>query len=98
MNTTVEKISKICTSCGFCCDGTLFNYAQVNDVKDLESIKKLGLTKINKEGRSFFKLPCCHFDQKCTVYDQSKPEICSKFFCEPIKKIKKGNYLSLIHI
>jgi Fe-S-cluster containining protein len=92
MSKSENNISKICTSCGFCCDGTLFGFAKANNEKDTESIKRLGLTKVEKNGKSLIQLPCRHFEKKCTVYDQSRPEICGKFFCEPIKKLKKGNY------
>ena len=33
-----------------------------------------------------------HFCEKCTIYDQQKPAICEKFFCELIKKMRRNEF------
>ncbi|MFM7022570.1 MAG: YkgJ family cysteine cluster protein [Flavobacteriales bacterium] len=77
-------------SCGFCCDGTLFDKAKSYEQKDDAVIAALGLTSFEQEEKKFFRLPCQHFDGKCTVYDQLRPKTCGKFFCEPIRKVRRG--------
>jgi hypothetical protein len=89
MSVNEEIISNLCTSCGYCCDGTLFNNAKAYLPEDKEVIEQLGLTPVHKDGKDFFKFPCCHFDQKCTVYDSPRPKTCGIFFCEPLKELKK---------
>ena len=88
MSDLEKEISKLCVSCGYCCDGTLFTKAKAYD-EDAPHIARLGLTASENEGNKSFGLPCHHFEGKCTVYDQTRPRTCGKFFCEPVKKIRK---------
>lgn len=87
-----DQLSEICTQCGMCCDGTLFRTAKIKDEDDQNLAQYLGLTTVHTpEGKRFFQLPCHHFHHCCTIYDQNRPTICGAYFCEPLKKFKKGD-------
>ncbi len=43
-----EQLSDICTQCGMCCDGTLFNHAKIIDDGDAQTVESLGLTIVTK--------------------------------------------------
>jgi len=90
---------EICVSCGFCCDNTLFEYASLEEGETVEG--HFLETKFKIEGSHYFKLPCPHFEGKCTIYDQDKPAICGKFKCKLLKsfeacEIEKGKALEII--
>ncbi len=86
-----EQLSNICTQCGMCCDGTLFQTANLKDEPDQNLAQDLGLSTVHTtEGKRFFKQPCHHFNHCCTIYDQTRPHVCGSYFCKPLKKFKKG--------
>lgn len=79
---------KLCKSCGFCCDRTLFDYANIDD--DELRFKDQGF-KISSGGKYFsFEQPCSHFCKFCTIYDEEKPRICGAFKCKMLTKLSKG--------
>jgi hypothetical protein len=90
MSDNNNEISDLCVRCGMCCDGTLFNKANVVDEADRKVADDLGLTTFELNGKLFFKLPCRHFSSCCTVYETQRPRICSAFFCSPIRKYNRG--------
>ncbi len=84
------RISDLCVSCGMCCDGTLFEKATVLNAGDKQLALNLDLTIIEKEDKTFFKLPCHLFHKCCTVYDKVRPNVCGTFFCVPLRNYEKG--------
>lgn len=79
----MTEVSKLCISCGMCCDGSLFKHAHLFDQDDIVLAQSLNLSVVKNEG---FKLPCKYFDGCCTIWTSQKPKICDKFFCKPLKK------------
>lgn len=86
-NNPLEE-QEICISCGFCCDHTLFEYASLQPEEKVEGHFKD--SKFNIDGNDYFKLPCPHFNEKCTIYKKKKPSICSTFKCKLLKNFNKG--------
>jgi hypothetical protein len=83
------NFSKICMQCGMCCDGTLFTKAKIKNSEDELLAKSLGLTTFStSDSKIFFKQPCQLFNKTCTIYDKPRPNVCSKFICEPLKKLR----------
>lgn len=85
-----NEISELCVSCGMCCDGTLFNKANVGDEADRKAAEELGLSVFELDGKPFFKMPCLHFSNCCSVYGKERPQVCGTFFCNPVRKYKRG--------
>jgi len=79
----------ICVTCGFCCDGTLFDHAtlQPGEKGNLPEYMERSYFK-NEKGESF-RLPCEYFDSKCTIYDQKKAHVCSSYRCQLLKDFSK---------
>lgn len=79
------KEQKICVKCGFCCNGTLFEKAHLdfNEKGNLPKLIQQNYFQENNAER--FKLPCPYFNQKCTIYDKTKPKVCSSFRCQLLK-------------
>jgi hypothetical protein len=87
-----ESEQKLCVECGFCCDRTLFDVARVYDDEKLWGVFEERETEV--KGQRYFKLPCPHFDTKCTIYDQNKPRICSSFRCKLLKDVEANEVTS----
>ena len=88
---TTEQLSSICVQCGMCCDGTLFNRANIVDTDDEQAAANLGLTIVKNEAQKpFFLQPCPHFKTCCTVYNENRPKVCISFFCAPLRKVQKS--------
>ena len=78
----------ICVACGFCCDHTLFEYASLSPDEKVSG--HFEESRFDIDGSDYFRLPCPHFDEKCTIYDKQKPKICSSFKCKLLKNYIKG--------
>jgi len=89
MSASEEQISQICTSCGMCCDGTLFRKANIKNAEDAALATSIGLTTTTAEQRLAFLLPCHHFHQKCSIYGEPRPHVCGAYFCRPIRRLKQ---------
>lgn len=87
-----NEVSDLCVSCGMCCDGTLFEKGAIRNEKDRETADHLGMGTFEFRDKLFFTMPCCHFSSYCTVYESVRPNICSEFFCVPLKKYQKGEH------
>ncbi len=84
-----EAEQAICIACGFCCDGTLFENAnlQPGEKGNLpEFIEQAWFKKGDKEA---FKLPCLYFKGKCSIYNQKKAHICSAYRCKVLRDFSK---------
>nr|WP_295927019.1 hypothetical protein [uncultured Dyadobacter sp.] len=85
-----NEVSDLCVSCGMCCDGTLFEKGAIRNEKDRGIADNLEMGTFELHDKLFFKMPCCHFSSCCTIYESLRPNICSDFFCVPLKKYQKG--------
>lgn len=86
-----ETLSSICVNCGLCCDGSLFNKGRIWNEEDRATAENLHLSTFTQpDDKIYFSLPCPYFKSCCSIYDRPRPLTCSKFFCEPLKQLQKG--------
>ncbi|MBB4612566.1 hypothetical protein [Novosphingobium taihuense] len=83
--------SRLCLSCGLCCDGTLYEDAKIRD-DEVASVEGIGLkTGRNAEGHATFLFACHYLDGACcTRYDQWRPSVCGKYFCRLQEKVRRN--------
>ena len=91
----------ICISCGFCCDGTLFDNATLQPGETDNLPDDLKKNCYDKEKGAFFHLPCQYFSGKCTRYSGVRLQICSHFRCKLLTDFEKqlltpGNVYQII--
>lgn len=82
--------SRLCQSCGLCCQGLLHTCAKVyND--EIEAVERLGLPVHQRgDGHHVFPLPCSqHKDDKCMVYE-NRPKACRIYRCKLLKRYLGG--------
>jgi hypothetical protein len=73
-------LSRLCVSCGLCCDGTLFSHVKISG-SEREELARSGIGVGEKKGRDVMWLPCGKLEGKCcTIYSQ-RPQGCRAFVC-----------------
>ena len=86
----------ICIYCGFCCDGTLFNWAKIDKEESLDHLTELNFSSYNDT--KIFTQPCGYLiDCKCSIYNSSslkRPNVCGEFKCKLFRKIEKQKVTS----
>lgn len=81
--------SDLCTACGLCCTGLLFDVAPLEE-PELPLAEKLRLPLACNQYHDAFQLPCpCHRDRRCTVYE-TRFSVCSSYECGLLRRHKAG--------
>lgn len=88
---TPSVAARLCTHCGLCCDGVLFDRVPVEEIEH-ERLTRLGFQVLRFEtGKAYFQQACSKFDgTHCTVYEQ-RPESCRSFRCELFKSVERDH-------
>lgn len=83
--------SRLCLSCGLCCDGTLYEDAKIRE-DEVADVERIGLkTGRNAEGHATFLFACSYLDGACcSRYDQWRPSVCGKYFCRVQEKARRN--------
>lgn len=85
----------ICTECGICCTGALFDQARILG-HERERLAGLGFTLVEEPGAPagaevFFAFPCHALNGTiCTVYED-RPTKCAEFRCELLRAYDDGS-------
>lgn len=83
-----DNSSNLCTNCGACCDGTVFDHAFLEATDLNHETSQWSTTQI--KGKLGFKFPCSALvNSTCTIYDH-RPAICGNYECKVLKQYKKG--------
>lgn len=85
---------QLCTACGLCCDGTLFDLVKLEPGDDAAKLKALGLPVAVSRGKvpvTRFPQPCAALckDRTCRLY-ADRPWQCRTFECGVFKDAKTG--------
>lgn len=82
----------LCTSCGLCCDGSLFADVELGRGDEASSLEALGL-EIEDAGdghRGLLLQPCRALKgTRCSVYEH-RPKCCRTFECRLLQETRRG--------
>jgi hypothetical protein len=82
------ELHDLCLSCGFCCDGTLFECVELDPGEEATFD---AVTLIRVGAKVAMPLPCNkHCSGTCTVYDR-RPTTCSEFTCKLYDGVAAGS-------
>lgn len=85
-----EAASRLCTACGLCCDGTMFQIVRMQPGDCAAELGRLGLKIRSKEGEFHMEQPCSALkDLRCTVYER-RPTRCRLFHCQQLRMLEAG--------
>jgi len=90
LHTAPEEEQSICVTCGFCCDGTLFAHACLNQGERGHLPAKIEAESFTEDGSDYFRLPCHYFMSKCSIYDRRRADVCSSYRCQLLKDFAAG--------
>jgi Fe-S-cluster containining protein len=80
-----EAASRLCTACGMCCNGVLFEIVRLQPQDSVKDLEKLGMQINRRKTQPYFKQPCRFLnDCTCTIYEQ-RPTRCRRFECLQLK-------------
>ena len=78
--------SNLCTSCGLCCDGTLYKRAPLVPEDDREALEENATEVVVWEGEDYLALPCPANDcGVCQMYS-IRPTVCRSYKCKLLKR------------
>lgn len=79
--------SDLCTQCGMCCNGALFDFGSLA-LEDVPNARAAGLALIDTEGTFGFALPCPALEgAQCRAY-AARPETCRAFRCKLLRAVE----------
>ncbi|MFI0348634.1 MAG: YkgJ family cysteine cluster protein [Chthoniobacterales bacterium] len=94
--------SRLCNSCGLCCDGTLFPTVRLQPTDSAQELKAHGILIHYKKKYDFFEQPCSCLEKKeeknkflftsnqytrtCSIY-ADRPTRCRLFECQQLKRL-----------
>lgn len=80
----------ICTECGLCCAGAVFDYGALG-AEEFEPARANGLDAVEADGAYGFHLPCPQLHGACCkVYDQ-RPQTCRDYRCQTLRALEAGD-------
>lgn len=81
-----EEAQSICTSCGLCCDGTIFKRTTLNPEDSVKKNHDAGIFIIQCGEKSFLQQPCHYLDNRhCRIY-KVRPKVCSNYKCKLLER------------
>lgn len=82
--------SRLCQSCGLCCNGVLFYGVRVLPSDSQTQLGSLGLLVHQKKREPFFEQPCSAYKNHCCSIYKERPTRCRQFECQQLKRVARG--------
>ncbi|MFT5125936.1 MAG: Fe-S-cluster containining protein [Kiritimatiellia bacterium] len=80
----------LCTQCGLCCDGSIFDDVELASRAEAKKLATLGLEIDADDQPPLLLLPCTALrDKRCSIY-QHRPGHCRKFECRLLQDAQEG--------
>ncbi len=79
--------SRLCQSCGLCCNGVLFHGVRVLPSDSTQALQSLGIVVHHKKREPVFDQPCVAFKKNCCSIYAQRPTRCRLFECQQLKKV-----------
>lgn len=81
---------RLCTACGMCCDGTMFQIVRMQPGEVPAELGRMGLKIRSRGGEYYMEQPCSALkDNRCTVYER-RPVRCRLFNCQQLGRLQTG--------
>ena len=84
---TSRDASDICTDCGLCCSGALFDHGELTDA-EVPDARALGLRIEDAGERTRFRQPCSALVANCCTIYAMRPGVCRSYRCQLLKRFE----------
>lgn len=82
--------SRLCTACGMCCDGTLFQIVRMQPGDCAAELGRLGMKIRCRDGAFHMEQPCAALrERRCSIYEK-RPARCRLFHCQQLRRVAAG--------
>ncbi len=82
-----EVASRVCTACGLCCNGVLFEIVRLQPDDRAEELVALGMRLGRRKRDPYFKQPCGFLEGcSCSIY-AARPGRCRLFECRQLRRL-----------
>lgn len=94
--------SRVCTACGMCCDGTMFQIVKMQPGDCAAELARLGMRIRGRNGEFHMEQPCPALKElRCMIYEK-RPARCRLFHCQQLRLLEAGGTtedeaMALIH-
>ena len=83
------EASDLCTQCGLCCDGGIFDYGPLAP-EEVEPAREAGMAVVEADDKAGFLFPCPQLAcATCQIYS-IRPQTCRGYRCETLKALDAG--------
>lgn len=83
-----DTATRLCTACGLCCDGTMFQIVKMQPGDRTSELARLGMRIRSKCDEFHMEQPCPALKERCcTIYAQ-RPTRCRLFHCQQLRLIE----------
>lgn len=80
---------RLCTTCGLCCDGSLFADVELAGTAEAARLEAMGL-EIEDDDGGLLVLPCGALrGRRCGIYEH-RPKCCRTFECRLLQDVRRG--------
>lgn len=87
--TMPDVSTELCTRCGLCCDGTLFDVVRLA-LDEVARMTRLGLPVLPRADAPAMRQPCAALEQvRCRIY-ADRPARCDAFRCHLLAALQSG--------
>ncbi len=82
--------TRLCTACGMCCDGTMFQIVRMQPGDAPAELGRLGMKIRCQDGAFHMEQPCAALvERRCQIYAR-RPTRCRLFNCQQIVRLEAG--------
>ncbi len=87
---TDTAAARLCTACGMCCNGVMFEVVEIQPADSAKALSALGLKVRPKRLQTYFVQPCAALRGTCcSIYD-ARPVRCRLFECQQLQRVAAG--------
>ena len=87
---TTVPTENLCTSCGLCCDGSLFAEVELKGRRESFTLESFGLDIEEGEESELLIQPCGALNgTRCSIYEH-RPKCCRTFECRLLRDVEEG--------
>ena len=84
----LSDASALCTQCGLCCDGGIFDYGPLAP-EEVQPARDAGMAVVEADEKAGFLFPCPQLDcGVCQIY-AIRPQTCHGYRCETLKALDR---------